>query len=245
MADLTRQAQIPNDAGSSHRHVMDASCTSSHYNKQQQQQQQQVRAQDSSLRPWHCNCWSKCKHKQERQLFIKKKVEVGLRNNPPNGNPTVEAPHMALDTASNVVRKFYDGINGRNLAAVEDLIADDCIYEDLAILEFFQTFVDSISADLQFVIDDISDEDTTAVGVTWHLELRGKPFPFSKGCSFYRVEVLNGQRKIRCDPLGQMPGLQLSASRALKILHSCNGWLSLLENEADSVDGIERIIGRI
>ncbi|KAK3034082.1 hypothetical protein RJ639_034062, partial [Escallonia herrerae] len=137
-----------------------------------------------------------------------------LRNNPPNSNPTVgvevEAPHMALDTASNVVRKFYDGINGRNLAAVEDLIADDCIYEDLgsSILEFFQTFVDSISADLQFVIDDISDEDTTAVGVTWHLELRGKPFPFSKGCSFYRVEVLNGQRKIRCDPLGQMPGLQ-------------------------------------
>ncbi|KAK2967702.1 hypothetical protein RJ640_027742 [Escallonia rubra] len=144
-------------------------------------------------------------------FLLRRRRRWVLRNNPPNSNPTVEAeaeaPHMALDTASNVVRKFYDGINGRNLAAVEDLIADDCIYEDLvfprpfvgrkAILEFFQKFVDSISADLQFVIDDISDEDTTAVGVTWHLELRGKPFPFSKGCSFYRCEVLNGQRKIR------------------------------------------------
>lgn len=38
-----------------------------------------------------------------------------------------------------------------------------------AILEFFQKFIDSISMDLQFVIDDISEEDTSALGVTWHL----------------------------------------------------------------------------
>lgn len=29
--------------------------------------------------------------------------------------------------------------------------------------------MDSISADLQFAIDEISEEDTKAVGVTWHL----------------------------------------------------------------------------
>lgn len=38
-----------------------------------------------------------------------------------------------------------------------------------AILNFFKQFIDSISTDLQFVIDDISEEDTSAVGVTWHL----------------------------------------------------------------------------
>lgn len=38
-----------------------------------------------------------------------------------------------------------------------------------AILEFFKNFSDSISTDLQFVIDDISAEDSSAVGVTWHL----------------------------------------------------------------------------
>ncbi|XP_074371720.1 uncharacterized protein LOC141712614 isoform X2 [Apium graveolens] len=113
---------------------------------------------------------------------------------------------LELESAANVVRKFYGGINGRDLASVEALIADDCVYEDLifphpfvgrkAILEFFEKFNDSINEDLQFVIDDISTEDSIAVGVTWHLEWKGKPFPFSKGCSFYKLKVVNGQRKI-------------------------------------------------
>ncbi|KAG0487000.1 hypothetical protein HPP92_009095 [Vanilla planifolia] len=116
------------------------------------------------------------------------------------------APPFRLPSASEVVRDFYDGINRRELGRVEHLMGDGCIYEDLifskpfvgrkAILEFFKRFTESISSELQFIIDDISDEDTTAVGVTWHLEWRGRPFPFSKGCSFYRLEVSNGTRKI-------------------------------------------------
>ncbi|OEL14262.1 hypothetical protein BAE44_0024720 [Dichanthelium oligosanthes] len=100
-------------------------------------------------------------------------------------------------TAADVVREFYDGVNRRDLAAVEPLIAEDCVYEDLVfprpfvgrerILGFFGEFMGTISPDLQFVIDDISPEDSAAVGVTWHLEWRGRPFPFSRGCSFYRL----------------------------------------------------------
>ncbi|XP_009620035.1 uncharacterized protein LOC107815327 [Nicotiana tabacum] len=111
-----------------------------------------------------------------------------------------------LESASSVVRKFYGGINSRDLDSVEQLIAENCVYEDLvfpqpfvgrkAILNFFKKFTDSVGSDLQFVIDDISQEDSSAVGVTWHLEWRGRPFPFSKGCSFYRLEVVNGQRQI-------------------------------------------------
>ncbi|KAK4413428.1 protein ABHD11 [Sesamum alatum] len=124
-----------------------------------------------------------------------------------SNNPTaVASTAVELESASNVVRKFYDGINRRDLASVEDLISLNCIYEDLvfprpfigrkAILEFFKQFMDSISSDLQFAIDDISEEDSCAVGVTWHLDWKGKPFPFSKGCSFYRLDVVNGQRQI-------------------------------------------------
>ncbi|OMP04052.1 hypothetical protein COLO4_09994 [Corchorus olitorius] len=108
--------------------------------------------------------------------------------------------------AAEIVRSFYGGINRRDLASVEPLIAEKCVYEDLifprpfvgrqAILDFFKSFMDSISKDLQFVIDDISAEDSSAVGVTWHLEWRGKAFPFSKGCSFYRLEMVDGQRQI-------------------------------------------------
>lgn len=36
-------------------------------------------------------------------------------------------------------------------------------------MDFFGKFIDTISRDLQFVIDDISAEDSVAVGVTWHL----------------------------------------------------------------------------
>ncbi|KZV57113.1 hypothetical protein F511_05987 [Dorcoceras hygrometricum] len=111
-----------------------------------------------------------------------------------------------IDSASTVVTKFYDGINRRDLAVVEEFIDQNCVYEDLifpkpfvgrkAILEFFDKFVNSISSDLQFAIDDISEEDASAVGVAWHLEWKGKVFPFSKGCSFYRLDVINGQRQI-------------------------------------------------
>ncbi|XP_051139359.1 uncharacterized protein LOC127257096 [Andrographis paniculata] len=112
------------------------------------------------------------------------------------------------DQSSQIVSKFYDAINRRDFAALEDLIALNCVYEDLvfprpfvgrqAILMFFKQFMDSINADLQFSIDDISseEEDSSAVGVTWHLEWRGKPFPFSKGCSFYRLEMVDGQKQI-------------------------------------------------
>ncbi|GAA0148290.1 hypothetical protein LIER_36692 [Lithospermum erythrorhizon] len=128
-----------------------------------------------------------------------------------NNNPTVvvtSSPSTGndTDTGGSVVRKFYEGINGRDLESVEPLIAENCVYEDLifpqpfvgrkAILDFFKKFTNSISTDLQFAIDDISEEDTLAVGVSWHLEWKGKTFPFSKGCSFYRLEVINGQRQI-------------------------------------------------
>ncbi|CAH9126697.1 unnamed protein product [Cuscuta epithymum] len=112
-----------------------------------------------------------------------------------------------LESASSVVRKFYSGINSRDLAAVESLIAENCVYEDLifpqpfvgrkAILDFFEKFIYSVGHDLQFVIDDISEEDSSAVGVTWHLEWKGRHFPFSKGCSFYRLDAIDGQRQIQ------------------------------------------------
>ncbi|CAN8239336.1 unnamed protein product [Cochlearia groenlandica] len=112
----------------------------------------------------------------------------------------------APTSASDVVSSFYAAINDHDLSSVTDLIANDCVYEDLvfsspfvgrkAILDFFEKFIGATSTDLQFVIDDISKQDSLAVGVSWHLEWKGKNFPFSKGCSFYRLEVIDGKRQI-------------------------------------------------
>lgn len=48
------------------------------------------------------------------------------------------------------------------------VVSRDC-FDVQAILEFFSKFIDITSADLNFVVDDISEEDSSAVGVTWHL----------------------------------------------------------------------------
>lgn len=56
---------------------------------------------------------------------------------PPSLLSTDSAP-ASLDSASAVVRKFYQGINAHDLASVENLIAENCIYEDLI---FPQPFV--------------------------------------------------------------------------------------------------------
>ncbi|OWM67512.1 uncharacterized protein LOC116205151 [Punica granatum] len=133
---------------------------------------------------------------------------AAVSSSSPDNQTAVVAPPPEAEqcSAEEVVRSFYRGINGRDLSSVEGLIADDCVYEDLifpqpfvgrkAILDFFRKFIDAISADLQFVIDDISAEDSSAVGVTWHLEWKGKPFPFSKGCSFYRLQIIQGKQQI-------------------------------------------------
>ncbi|XP_057450125.1 uncharacterized protein LOC130741291 [Lotus japonicus] len=126
---------------------------------------------------------------------------------------TVASPDSAsfgddkvVDSAESVVRNFYGGVNVHDVDSVEYLIAEDCVYEDLVfsqpfvgrkeIIEFFRKFTKSTSTDLQFVIDDLSTKDSSSVGVIWHLEWKGKPFPFSKGCSFYRLEVIDGKRQI-------------------------------------------------
>lgn len=39
---------------------------------------------------------------------------------------------------------------------------------------------------LDFCVDETTEEDKYRVGVTWHVELNGKVFPFSRGASFYK-----------------------------------------------------------
>ncbi|QDZ22587.1 hypothetical protein A3770_08p51050 [Chloropicon primus] len=98
--------------------------------------------------------------------------------------------------AARVVRAFYSAINRKEVETAMEYFADDCLYEDLnfpepyrgkaKVKDLMQESCDSIPGDLVFCIDDISDGDR-GVGVTWHLELDGKPFPFSRGCSLYKV----------------------------------------------------------
>uniref|UniRef100_A0A2P2JNJ5 Uncharacterized protein LOC105133813 isoform X1 n=1 Tax=Rhizophora mucronata TaxID=61149 RepID=A0A2P2JNJ5_RHIMU len=44
---------------------------------------------------------------------------------------TREADADEVQSAPDIVRSFYEAINARDLASVENLISDDCVYEDL------------------------------------------------------------------------------------------------------------------
>lgn len=49
----------------------------------------------------------------------------------PATTPSSSSPPAGESPSSEVVRNFYGGINGRDLASVEELIAHNCVYEDL------------------------------------------------------------------------------------------------------------------
>jgi hypothetical protein len=125
----------------------------------------------------------------------------------PSGSSSVglvQAPRNAAE----IVQEFYDRINQRDYIGVANLFTEDCVYEDFnysdatrgreAVLKFFEKIMSAFGTELRFVIHDITRDDPNAVGVIWHLDWRGKAFPFSRGCSFYRCVVNSeGQRQIR------------------------------------------------
>ena len=103
-------------------------------------------------------------------------------------------------TAKEAAMAYYNNYNNKNIAAVLELIAEDCIYEDLIYQEPFRgrteiaAYFDKIERlvpkDIKFVVEDITDGDPMRVGVRWHVELEGvAQFPFSRGVSFYEINT--------------------------------------------------------
>lgn len=65
--------------------------------------------------------------------------QVAVRNSNRTAEVTASSDSGTdLESAASVVRKFYAGINRRDLDSVEELIAENCVYEDLV---FPQPFV--------------------------------------------------------------------------------------------------------
>ena len=105
--------------------------------------------------------------------------------------------------AHSVIQSFYQAVNRRDILAAMNLVDDNCLYQDLnfsqpfqgkeAVQKLLEESCNGIPDDLQFVIDDITVGDPLAVGVFWHVELDGTPFPNSRGASFYRLSEKSGK----------------------------------------------------
>ncbi|KAI8473351.1 MAG: hypothetical protein J3K34DRAFT_519018 [Monoraphidium minutum] len=114
----------------------------------------------------------------------------------PAASQQQQAP--AATQASDVVRRFYDAYNCRDLAVISTLIADDISYHDLVyeephegregVMAWLEKVRQYAPDDLKFVIEDITEGDPLRAGVAWHVECGdGVRFPFSRGCSFIRL----------------------------------------------------------
>lgn len=100
--------------------------------------------------------------------------------------------------ASDVMLQFYKAYNEGDMETLGSLVDEQCSYHDMiiedpfvgraAVVAFMKEVRDTIPKDLKFVVDDITDGDDSKVGIVWHLAFEdGQEFPFSRGCSFYRV----------------------------------------------------------
>ena len=106
-----------------------------------------------------------------------------------------------MSQAVSKVHTIYAAINRRDVPQAIALIDAQCCYEDLnfsatfmgraAVQGLFTESCQAVPEDLQFVIDDLAGDDL-AVGVTWHVELNGIPFPNGRGVSFYRFSPESG-----------------------------------------------------
>jgi ketosteroid isomerase-like protein len=82
-------------------------------------------------------------------------------------------------TAKDVALAYYTNYNNKNIPGVLELIADDCVYEDLVYQEpfrgkrevaaYFERLGAMLPPDIKFVVEDITEGDPMRVGVRWYV----------------------------------------------------------------------------
>jgi hypothetical protein len=113
--------------------------------------------------------------------------------------------HVPAASADDVVREMYAAINVRDVERALRCIDDDIVYEDFnfpdkfvgkaAVRKLFEESCSGIPDEMDFVIDRATTNgpEDTSVGMTWHVELLGEPFPNARGASFYEISPESGK----------------------------------------------------
>ena len=106
------------------------------------------------------------------------------------------------------IRGLYKAFNDRDAPRVASLLAEDVVYEDLLLgasticrgresfsqaLAFHPAFLSAQlglpMGRLELVVDDVACDGERSVGVEWHVELNGEPFPLSRGLSLATINA--------------------------------------------------------
>ena len=127
------------------------------------------------------------------------------------------------------MRAFYTAVNEKDLAGALALVDENVRYDDLnfpkpflglvGVEELLSESIRCLPPDFAFVIDDVA-PGPRSVGLTWHVELGGVPFPFGRGCSFVRLSEQNKLLYVRDipEPSSKPGALALSLIRILSTL---------------------------
>ncbi|KAL3738181.1 hypothetical protein ACJRO7_019675 [Eucalyptus globulus] len=101
-------------------------------------------------------------------------------------------------------KQLYECVNEKNLEALDEIISEDCCFEDFSfptpfngkkeILLFFGQLTSSMGKNVRFNLKSVG-EDEDSAWVNWHLEWKGKEIPFTRGCSFYECSK-DGERLV-------------------------------------------------
>ncbi|CAI9094136.1 OLC1v1029825C1 [Oldenlandia corymbosa var. corymbosa] len=104
---------------------------------------------------------------------------------------------ISLNSASEAITQFYDGINEKNLKKLDKLLSDNCFCEDFSfikpfqgkqeLMKFLEQLIASMGQNMEFKVDHICEGDDLTAAVKWHLEWKKKQVPFTRGCSYYEL----------------------------------------------------------
>ncbi|GLC52361.1 hypothetical protein PLESTB_000620900 [Pleodorina starrii] len=127
--------------------------------------------------------------------FLKIPTKLCMQEEATSSKPSVASSGLS---GKDVIVRYYQAYNAGDLDTIAGLLAPDVSYHDMiyedpfvgreAVVKYLKKVRATVPSDLQFVIEDVTDGDPRAVGITWHVECgQGVVFPFSRGCSFYTL----------------------------------------------------------
>lgn len=119
---------------------------------------------------------------------------------PANGGGVSSVPQKS---ELSVVERYFEAWNRRDMSTATSLFAPDCTYDDTqysspfegraALQKHLYKVANCLPPSFSFVIDDLAvSSNGEKIGVQWHVENDGTPLPFTRGCSFYTVDLESG-----------------------------------------------------
>ncbi|BFG40671.1 uncharacterized protein Pyn_35249 [Prunus yedoensis var. nudiflora] len=174
------------------------------------------------------------------------------------------APLPLPPSVLEAVQDFYKAINAKDIQALEQLLADDCQYQDLvfyvpflgkeATVQFLKKVMDAMGSNVHFVIDAATEGGNLTASVIWHLEWKEKEIPFATGCTFFEYAQVEGELFLRkatgMEELPFKPG-----DLVLKLLKSASTFFDLYPMAAEALllkshgsgphDGVDSLLDKL